>query len=159
MEASLCLAGCYEKDGNPSQAYFYLSRATALMDSIYTVEKYRTIEEVEAGFARSELKKENETLLQNSILQKQAIRTSNIILILLGISLILAAALLWLIYKQRREARLETGNIKKQSEQKIDQLNEDLTTKERELTSKTIFINQKKKPRPFWLKQRQKQKN
>jgi tetratricopeptide (TPR) repeat protein len=143
MEASLCLAGCYEKDGNPSQAYLYLSRATALKDSIYTVEKYRTIEEVEAGFARSELKKENETLLQNSILQKQAIRTSNIILILLGISLILAAALLWLIYKQRREARLETGNIKKQSEQKIEQLNEDLTTKERELTSKTIFINQK----------------
>jgi len=143
MEASLCLAGCYEKDGNPSQAYLYLSRATSLKDSIYTVEKYRTIEEVEAGFARSKLKKENETLLQNSILQKQAIRTSNIILILLGISLILAAALLWLIYKQRREAKLETGNIKKQSEQKIDQLNEDLTTKERELTSKTIFINQK----------------
>ncbi len=143
MEASLCLAACYEKDGNPSQAYLYLSCATALKDSIYTVEKYRTIEEVEAGFARSELKKENETLLQNSILQKQAIRTSNIILILLGISLILAAALLWLIYKQRREARLETGNIKKQSEQKIEQLNDDLTLKERELTSKTIFINQK----------------
>ncbi len=143
MEASLCLAGCFEKDGNPSQAYLYLSRATALKDSIYTVEKYRTIEEVEAGFARSELKKENETLLQNSILQKQAIRTSKIILILLGISLILAAALLWLIYKQRREARLETGNIKKQSEQKIEQLNEDLTLKERELTSKMIFINQK----------------
>ncbi len=143
MEASLCLAGCYEKDGNPAQAYLYLSRATALKDSIYTVEKCRTIEEVEAGFARSELKKENETLLQNSILQKQAIRTSKIILILLGISLILAAALLWLIYKQRREARLETGNIKKQSEQKIEQLNEDLTLKERELTSKMIFINQK----------------
>ena len=143
MEASLCLARCYEKDGNTSLAYLHLSRATALKDSIYTVEKYRTIEEVEAGFARSELKKENETLLQNSILQKQAIRTSNIILILLGVSLILAAALLWLIYKQRREARLETGNIKKQSEQKIEQLNEDLTIKERELTSKTIFINQK----------------
>ena len=143
MEASLCLAGCYEKDGNPSQAYLYLSRATALKDSIYTVEKYRTIEEVEAGFARSELKKENETLLQNSILQKQAIRTRNTILVLLAISLILGAALLWLIYKQRREARLETGNIKKQSEQKIEQLNEDLTIKERELTSKTIFINQK----------------
>ncbi len=143
MEASLCLAGCYEKDGNPSQAYLYLSRASALKDSIYTVEKYRTIEEVEAGFARSELKKENETLLQNSILQKQAISTRNTILILLARSLILGAALLWLIYKQRREARLETGNIKKQSEQKIEQLNEDLTIKERELTSKTIFINQK----------------
>lgn len=143
LEASLCLAGCYEKDGNPAQAYLYLSRATALKDSIYTVEKYRTIEEVEAGFARSELKKENETLVQNSLLQKQAIRTRNIMLLLFGISLILGTALLWLIYKQRREARLETGKVKKQSEQKIQQLNEDLTLKERELTSKTIFISQK----------------
>ncbi len=143
MEASLCLAGCYDKDGNPSQAYLYLSRATALKDSIYTVEKYRTIEEVEAGFARTELKKENETLLQNSILQKQAIRTRNTILVLLVISLILGAALLWLIYKQRKEARHEAGRIKEQSEHKIEQLSEDLTTKERELTSKTIFINQK----------------
>jgi DNA-binding CsgD family transcriptional regulator len=57
--------------------------------------------------------------------------------------LILGAALLRLIYKQRKEARREAGVIKEQSEHRIEQLNEDLTTKERELTSKTIFINQK----------------
>jgi tetratricopeptide (TPR) repeat protein/DNA-binding CsgD family transcriptional regulator len=143
LDASICLAQGYDKAGNPSQAYHYLKSATALKDSIYTVEKYRTIEEVEAGFARSELKKENAALIQNSILQKQAIRTRNIIMVLLGVSLILGAALLRLIYKQRKEARREAGLIKEQSEHRIEQLNDDLTTKERELTSKTIFINQK----------------
>ncbi|NTW25580.1 MAG: tetratricopeptide repeat protein [Lentimicrobium sp.] len=143
LDASLCLAGCYEKDGNPSQAYLYLSRATELKDSIYTVEKYRTIEEIEAGFARSELKKQNEALSQMSMLQKQAIRTKNVIMVLLGVSLLLGIALIWLIYKRIKEAKRETGVIKQQSEEKIGQLSEDLISKERELTSKTIFINQK----------------
>lgn len=143
LDAILCMAECYEKEGNSSQAYANLRQATTLKDSIYTVEKYRTIEEIEAGFARSELKKENETLIQNNNLQKQAIRTRNIILVLLALSLILGAALLRLIYNQRKEARKEAGYIKEQSEHKIEQLNVDLTTKERELTSKTIFINQK----------------
>jgi len=143
LDASLCLAQCYEKAGNSDKAFYYLKSATVLKDSIYTAEKYRTIEEVEAAFARSELKKENEALTQNSILKDQAIRTRNIILILLALSLLLGGALLRLIYRQRKAARKEAGLIKEQSEQKIEQLNHNLTTKERELTSKTIFINQK----------------
>jgi tetratricopeptide (TPR) repeat protein len=143
LDASLCLAQCYDASENHDKAYFYLKSATALKDSIYTAEKYRTIEEVEAAFSRSELKKENEALTQNSMLQKQAIRTRNIILLLLAVSLLLGGALLRLIYRQRKAARKEAGMIKEQSEQKIEQLNEDLSCKERELTSKTIFINQK----------------
>ena len=143
LDASLCLAQCYEKAGNSDKAFHYLKSATLLKDSIYTAEKYRTIEEVEAAFARSELKKENEALTKSSILQNQALRTRNIIMLLLAVSLLLGGALLRLIYKQRKAARNEAGLIKIQSEQKIEQLNHHLTTKERELTSKTIFINQK----------------
>ncbi len=143
LDASLCLARCYDKDDNPSRAYFYLNRATELKDSIYTVEKYRTIEEIEAGFARSELKKQNEALSELSVLQKQAIRTKNVVMILLCISLLLGVALIWLIYKRIKEAKREAGMLKQQSEEKIGQLSEDLISKERELTSKTIFINQK----------------
>jgi len=143
LDADLCLAKCYDKSGNPKQAYEYLKKATELKDSIYSVEKNRTIEEIEAGFASSELKMENESLTQNSILQQQALRTKNLVLILLIISLLLSAALIWLIYKRQREAKREAGLVKQQSALKIGQLSEDLTAKERELTSKTIFINQK----------------
>lgn len=143
LDASFCLAHCYEKAGNSGKAFYYLKNAIVLKDSIYTAEKYRTIEEVEAAFARSELKKENEALTRNSILQNQALRTRNIIMLLLALSLLLGGALMRLIYKQRKAARQEAGLIKEQSEQKIEQLSQDLTSKERELTSKTIFINQK----------------
>ncbi|KAF0198921.1 MAG: hypothetical protein FD166_912 [Bacteroidetes bacterium] len=143
LDACLCLAGCYEKDGNSLRAYHYLKSATALKDSIYTVEKYRTIEEIEAGFAKSELKKENEALIQNSLLQKQALRTKNVILMLLGISLLLGIALIWMVFRRINEAKHQAGVIRQQSDEKIGRLSEDLISKERELTSKTIFINQK----------------
>lgn len=143
LDADLCLAKCYDKSDSPRQAYEYLKQATELKDSIYSVEKNRTIEEIEAGFASTELRKENETLTLNSKLQQQAMRTKNLVLILLIISLLLSGALIWLIHKRQREARREAGMVKLQSARKIEQLNEDLTTKERELTSKTIFINQK----------------
>lgn len=143
LDASLCLAQCYDKAGNSDMAFQFLKSATALKDSIYTAEKYRTIEEVEAAFTRSELKKENEALIQNSMLQKQALRTRNIILLLLVISLLLGIALIWLIYKRINDAKREARVIMQQSEEKIGQLSEDLICKERELTSKTIFINQK----------------
>lgn len=62
---------------------------------------------------------------------------------MLGISLVMGIALIWLIYKRKNEAKREAGAIRQQSEEKIGQLSEDLIGKERELTSKTIFINQK----------------
>jgi len=142
-EANFCLAACYDKAGDYHHAYQHLKQASALKDSIYTTEKFRTIEEIEAGFRQSELKKQNEALSEVSVVQQQAIRTRNTIVILLAISLLLGFALIYLIYKRVKEARKEAGRIRQMSEAKIEQLNEDLIGKERELTSKTIFINQK----------------
>lgn len=143
LDATLCLAEGYEKKGNEKQALHYLKNAVQLKDSIYSADKYRTIEEIEAGFVQHELKQENSTLAQNSLLQKQSIRTRNIILLLMAVCLILSIALISMIYRRQKEAKKETGIMKQLSEQKIEKLHEDLSAKERELTSKTVFINQK----------------
>jgi tetratricopeptide (TPR) repeat protein len=143
MAASLCLAKCYEVSGDPREAYNYLSQATRLKDSIYSIEKYRTIEEIEANFKQSELKKENEILIQNNLLQQQAMRTKNLVLTLLCISLVLSAIIIRMIYKRQMQTKRDASRMKQVSDQRIEKLNEDLTTKVRELTSKTIFINQK----------------
>jgi tetratricopeptide (TPR) repeat protein len=143
VDANLCLSKCYEKKGDAKKALQMLAKSMQLKDSIYSVEKHRTIEGIQAGFAQRELKKENETLAQNSQLQSQALRNRNIMVILLGICLILSAALIWLIYKRQRESKKESSRVQQISEEKIEKLNEDLVSKERELTSKTIFINQK----------------
>lgn len=143
LEASQCLSKCYEENGDSKQALFYLKEVLQYRDSLYSSDKYRTIEEIEAGFIQHELKKENSALTQNSQLQKQAIRTRNLVLFLLLLSLLLSVALIWLVYKRQKEIRKEGQLARMHQEQKIEKLNEDLTTKERELTSKTIFINQK----------------
>ncbi len=141
--AQKCLADCYEKKGDPAKALKYLNSAMLLKDSIFSVEKNRTIEEIEAGFVQSRIKNENQVLAQNSMLQKQAIRNKNLLLVLLGISLALSIALVWLIYKRNLHTKKEAGRVKMVSDQKIEKLSEDLGGKERELTSKTLLINQK----------------
>jgi tetratricopeptide (TPR) repeat protein len=141
--ANKCLANIWEKKGDPAKALKYLNSAMLLKDSIFSVEKNRTIEEIEAGFVQSRLKNENLVLAQNSLLQNQAIRNKNLLVLLLGICLVLSIALVWLIYKRNLKTKKEAGRVKLVSDQKIEKLSVDLGGKERELTSKTLLINQK----------------
>mgnify|MGYP002410157066 CR=1 FL=1 len=143
LEANQCLAACYDRAEDYYRAYQFLLHAASLKDSIYTADKYRTIEEIDAGFKQNELKKQNEALSEVSRMQKQAIQTKNIIVLLLALSLLMGVTLIYLIYKRVKKVRKETGRIRQMSEEKIVQLSEDLIGKERELTSKTLFINQK----------------
>jgi tetratricopeptide (TPR) repeat protein len=141
--ANKCLAKCYEQKGDAKKANGYLNQVIQLKDSIFTVEKYRAIEEIESGFTHNELKNENQVLIQNNILQKQAIRSKNLLAILLGVSLLLSIALIWMSLNRYRNSKREAIRLQNFREQQIRQLNEDLNAKERELTSKTVFINQK----------------
>jgi tetratricopeptide (TPR) repeat protein len=143
LDANLCMVSCLEKANAFDESYPFLQKVSQLKDSIYSAEKYRTIEEIEADFARNELRRENEILTQNSLLQKKAIRAKNLILFLLGITLLLSGAVIWLIYKRQKEATREVGRVKQSSEESIEKLHDNLITKERELTTKTISINQK----------------
>jgi tetratricopeptide (TPR) repeat protein len=143
LTANECLAKCWEKRGDLKQSLKYLNQAMQLKDSIYSVEKNRSIEEIEAGFIQTKLRNENIVLAQNSSLQKQAIRSKNLLVILLIVCLLLSISLIWLIYKRHRETKIKAGRIQKESEKQIEKLSEDLTGKERELTTKTLLINQK----------------
>ncbi|MBK7173335.1 MAG: tetratricopeptide repeat protein [Bacteroidales bacterium] len=143
LDATLCLSNGYEQKGDEKLALEWMKKAVRLKDSIYNADKYRTIEEIEAGFVQNSLTEENKILTENSQLQKNAIRTRNILVILMALCLILSAVIIWLVYKRQKEAKKETAKVQQLSEEKIGKLNEDLSVKERELTSKTIFINQK----------------
>lgn len=143
MDATLCLAEAYEKKGEPEAALEYLKNVVQLKDSIYSSDKYRTIHEIEAGFEHHELTEENKILIENSQLQKSAIRNRNFLMVLMAISLILSVVVIWLVYKRQKVAKRETIQLQQLSDEKIEKLHEDLSSKERELTSKTIFIHQK----------------
>jgi len=141
--ASHALASIWEKKGDPSTSLIYLKKAIELKDSIYSVEKNRTIEEIEAGFTRTKLENENQILSQQGKLQQQSLRIRNIAMFSLALCLILSIVIIWLVYKRHKELKIYSLHEISSNKIAISKLSEDLSSKERELTSKTLFINQK----------------
>jgi len=138
-----CLAKAWEKKGNPGKSLGYLKSMLQLKDSIFTVEKNRTVEEIEAGFTRTRLENENRILIQNGKLQEQALKIRNTILISLVTGLILALIVIWLIIKRNQALKGLARQEQVLKQKEIEKLSEDLLHKERELTTKTVYISQK----------------
>jgi tetratricopeptide (TPR) repeat protein len=138
-----CLAKAWEKKGNPGKSLVYLKSVLQLNDSIFSVEKSRAVEEIEAGFTRTRLENENKILAQNGKLQKQALKIRNTILSSLVTGLILSLVVIWLIIKRNQALKRLARQEKTLKQKEIEKLNEDLLRKERELTTKTVYITQK----------------
>lgn len=143
LSVSNCMSKLWEKKGNSLKSLTYLKRTIQLKDSIFSLEKNRTVEEIEAGFTRSKLENENQILSQKEKLQQQSLRIRNIAVSLLSICLILSIALIWLVYKRHIDSRSLAVREKVISQKEIDSLTENLQSKDRELASKTLFITQK----------------
>jgi tetratricopeptide (TPR) repeat protein len=141
--ANSCMALLWEKKGNPEKSLAYLKQAIQLKDSIFNLEKNRTVEEIEAGFTRSKLENENQILSQKGKLQQQSLRIRNVAVSLLSICLILSFTIIWLVYKRHIESKSKAIHEKAISRQEIDSLTENLQLKDRELASKTLYITQK----------------
>lgn len=141
--ASNVLSSIWEKKGDTRKALSYLQKAIELKDTIFSIEKNRTVEEIEAGFTRTRLESENQLLQQRDRLQKQSLKARNIAVGLLSVCLILAVAVIWLVYGRHIDQKKMASHEKSLKEKQIVSLNESLQLKDRELASKTIFINQK----------------
>lgn len=142
-EVNTSLARIWEKKGNPSRALYYMKAASQLQDSIFNIDKNRTVEEIEAGYTLSRLENENQILQQKEQLQQQALRLRNIALLSLSLILLLAIFVMWLITRRHHDLRIIAKREEEIKQKEIDQLNENLSFKERELTTKTLFITQK----------------
>ncbi len=143
FEVNTSLAKIWEKKGNPSMALSYMKTASQLQDSIFSIEKNRTVEEIEAGYTLSRLENENQILQQKEQLQQQALRLRNIALLSLSLILLLAVFVMWLIIRRHHDLRIIAKREEEIKQKEIDRLNENLSFKERELTTKTLFITQK----------------
>jgi tetratricopeptide (TPR) repeat protein len=142
-QVNTCLAKIWEKKGVPSIALACMKTASQLQDSIFNIDKNRTVEEIEAGYTLSRLENENQILQQKEQLQQQALRLRNIALFSLTLILVLAIFVIWLIMRRQHDLRLIAKREEEIKQKEIDRLNENLSFKERELTTKTLFITQK----------------
>jgi tetratricopeptide (TPR) repeat protein len=141
--ASDCLSQIWEKKGDNQKSLDYMKKVLYFKDSLFSVEKDRAVEEIEAGFTRSRLENENQILAQSSRLQQQSLKVRSIAVFALALCLLLALALIWLVYKRHTESKTMALREKAVKEKEIKKLSSDLLIKERELTTKTVLINQK----------------
>lgn len=141
--ASDCLSQIWEKKGDNQKSLDYMKKVLYFKDSLFSVEKNRAVEEIEAGFTRTRLQNENQILAQNSKLQQQSLRIRSIAVFALALCLLLSLVVIWLIYKRHADSKAIAFREKSVKQQEIEKLSSDLILKERELTTKTIFINQK----------------
>ncbi len=141
--ANECLAKIWEQKGNIGKSLQYLKNVLQFRDSIFSAEKNRSIEEIEAGFTRTKLEYENQILIQNSELQKQALKIRNIALVSIALCFFLFLIVFWLIIKRHQDAKSLALKEKSLKQAEIVKLNENLLIKERELTTKTVYITQK----------------
>ena len=141
--ANDCLASIWEKKGDSHKSLICLHKAIELKDSIFSIEKNRAVEEVEAGFTRTRLENENMALTQEAELQRQSLRNRNIAMGSLFVSLLLSIIIIWLIYKRHNELKSIARREEALKQKEIDELSENLRLKERELTSKAVFLTQK----------------
>jgi tetratricopeptide (TPR) repeat protein/DNA-binding CsgD family transcriptional regulator len=138
-----CLSQIWEKAGDHRKSLDYMKRVHYYKDSLFSIEKNRAMVEIEAGFTRTRLENENQILAQNSELQEKTLKTRNVAVIALALSLFLALALTWLLYKRQMDSRTKSLHEKEQKESEIEKLSDNLSVKERELTTKALLINQK----------------
>lgn len=141
--ASDCLSQIWEKKGDNQKSLDYIKKVLYFKDSLFSVEKNRAVEEIEAGFTRTRLENENQILAQNSKLQQQSLKIRSIAIFSMALCLILALALIWLFYKRHHAAKAMAMREKAVIEKEIEKLSDDLSLKERELTTKTVLMNQK----------------
>jgi tetratricopeptide (TPR) repeat protein len=139
--ANECLSGLLGKKGNTARALAYLTKAFSLKDSIFNLEKNRTVEEIEASFTQKKLENENQLLQQKNKIQQQSIRIRNVISYSLLTCLAFALVTVWLLHKRHIDAKEIAIQKEAFKQSEIDRLNESLLFKERELTTKALFIN------------------
>lgn len=97
----------HEKSGNYDKALELLKRIKATNDSLLSLDKQIALHDLEMLYNKEKTERQNDELNSRILIQKNSLRTNNIILFIVLISLVGLVILLWNIYrlyKQRDEA-------------------------------------------------------
>jgi len=102
MDCSQILGHAYMKIGDYKTATKYLDNMIALKDSVYSIEKTKQVNEMEAKYQNAQKQKEIETLGQKNEIQKLQISQSKYFIYGLASVILLIVALSFLLFRQNR---------------------------------------------------------
>ncbi len=142
-ETSELLSEAYEKTGDNKSALHWYKIFIIHSDSLSYFNQRQEISRIEAKYNYEKKEKENEMLRDKASLQEQRLRIRNVISIALVAVIILSIIIILLLNRRNKDAKLLYEQQQMLNLQHLEKIEGELDGKERELTSKMMFLNQK----------------
>lgn len=103
--------------GNYQQALYYLSRHNALKDSVYNLLKAEQIARVQAIYETERHEREKQELLKEKDRKDAALRSREILIIAVSVSLLIAGVLAVILSRQRKEILRANKDLQAKNEE------------------------------------------
>lgn len=142
-DAGLILAEGSEQQGMQAEALKWLRLSMQAADSLDRVSREHEIRRIEARYNFEKKEKENELLRNRASLQEQKIRNRTIATVASIAGVLMSLVIISLLVKRSRDAHKMHQQQQMLNLQHLEALERELDGKNRELTSKTMFLNQK----------------
>jgi DNA-binding CsgD family transcriptional regulator len=142
-DVAMVLSQAYEKNGEPVEALFWHKQYQKLSDSLNYANQHKEITRIESKYNYDKKEKENELLRNRAFLQEQKLRSRNIMVLAFIIGFIFSIIIIILLVRRSRDARLLFQQQQMLNVKHLEELETELDGKNRELTSKMMFLNQK----------------
>ncbi len=142
-EAAALMAEAQKERGNPAEALKWLQTSIAISDSLDRISRNQEVRRIEARYNFEKKEKENELLRNRASLQEQRIRNRTIATVASVAGVLLSLVIIILLVKRSRDAHKLHRQQQMLNLQHLEALELEIDGKNRELTSKTMFLNQK----------------
>lgn len=142
-DAAEVLSEACEKTGRIKEALSFYRQFQILSDSLNYYNQHKEISRIEARYNFEKKEKENELLRNKASMQEQKLKIRNLVLWGLTAIVVLSIALILLLVRRSRDARLLYQQQQVINLKHLEELEQELDGKNRELTSKMMFLNQK----------------
>ncbi len=144
-DAALLLSDIFDKTKKHKQALFWYKNFRNLSDSIKLFEQKKEIKRIEARYNYDKKERENELLRNKTALQKVKLKNRSVTMAVLTMAILLSIAIIVLLVNRIKYAKVLSRKQQMETLQKLNDLNKELEGKNRELTTKMMFLNQKNK--------------
>lgn len=142
-EAAYTLFKSYEEMSDMRQALRWFERYHNFSDSIRYFNQQKEIKRIEARYDYKKKEQENELLRNKTSLQEQKLKNRSVTLFALLLGVVLSVVVIVLLIYRIKYNRARSRQQQMESLKKLENLNNALEGKDRELTSKMMFLNQK----------------
>ena len=142
-EASQVLSEAYEKSGDLKASLTWYKKYQVYNDSLNYFNQHKEISRIEAKYNFDKKERENDLLRNQASLQEQKLRNRNTVTMALVTGFALSLVIIILLIRRSRDAKLLFHQEQMLNLKHLEELEIELDGKNRELTSKMMFLNQK----------------